>query len=83
MISILLGGELKKDINSDRTQITIEDALVAETLASIMGDTYIDFASMSPSEPWARILSMLRQHGTPLTINITNNQELDKKEKVE
>lgn len=40
-----------------------EDKILGDELASVIGDTFIDFNELSPLDQWISIVKALRLHG--------------------
>jgi len=52
-----------KQSHHSETATSDADKKLGDELASVIGDTFIDFKTMPPSSQWATIAKALRHHG--------------------
>ena len=62
---IKISGELKDILQDHFTDMetTSQDELSGDTMADMIGDTWIAYDLMSPAEQWTEIMKALRCHG--------------------
>ena len=65
-MTVRICGELRPigpDMHFTEVTTSMQDKLAGDALAYVIGDLFIDFNDLAPTEQWTRVAKALRVHG--------------------